>query len=78
MLPNGFSTTFRIVGQSLGLMTKDSKSPDFEQKAWAIAHGFEHGGFGKCRESFQTPRNAGYVLENGFSTTFGILAENLG
>ena len=23
------------------------KSTDFEQKAWAIAHGFEDGGFGQ-------------------------------
>ena len=27
------------------MMTKIRKSADFEQKAWAIAHGFEHGRF---------------------------------
>ena len=32
---------------------------------------------GKCRESFQTPWNASYVLANGFTTTFGIVGEDL-
>ena len=40
VLANGFLTTFWSVGEDLGCRN----SADFEQKAWAIAHGF--GGFG--------------------------------
>ena len=45
VLANGFPPIFGIVREGLGWIPKDSKSADFEQKAWAIAHGFEHGGF---------------------------------
>ena len=43
---NEFLTTFRIADEELGWIRKGPKSADFEQKAWAIAHGFEDGGFG--------------------------------
>ena len=33
---------------------------------------------GKCWESFQTPLNALYVLANEFTSTFGIVPEDLG
>ena len=46
LLENRFLTTFEIVGEDLGWIPKGPKSTDFEQKAWAIAHGFEDGGFG--------------------------------
>ena len=46
VLPNGFPTTFRLVTEGLGWTLKGLKSADFEQKAWAVAHGFEDGGFG--------------------------------
>ena len=46
VLANGFPPTFRIVREDLGWIPKDPKSAEIEQKAWAIAHGFEHGGFG--------------------------------
>ena len=42
---NGFPTTFEIVPEDLGWILKGPKSTDFEQKAWAIAHGFEQGRF---------------------------------
>ena len=45
-LANGFPTTFDNVGDDFGWIPKCPKSADFDQKAWAIAHGFEHGGFG--------------------------------
>ena len=41
-----FPTTFENVGEDFGWISKGPKSADFDQKAWAIAHGFEHGGFG--------------------------------
>ena len=43
---NGFPTTFEIVPEDLGWIPKGPKSTDFDQKPWAIAHGFEHGRFG--------------------------------
>ena len=46
MLENSFPTTFDNVGEDYGWIPKGPKSADFDQKAWAIAHGFENGGFG--------------------------------
>ena len=46
VLTSGFPTTIGIVGEDLGWIPKGPKSTEFEQKAWAIAHGFEDGGFG--------------------------------
>ena len=46
VLANGFTSTLGIVREDLRWIPKDPKLADFEQKAWAIAHGFEHGGFG--------------------------------
>ena len=46
VVANAFPTTFENVGEDFGWIWKGSKSADFDQKAWAIAHGFEHGGFG--------------------------------
>ena len=45
MLANGFLTVFGLVCKDSGRIGKCPKSTDFEQKAWAIAHGFEEGGF---------------------------------
>ena len=45
VLANGFLTTFGIVPEDLGWIPKGPKRTDFEQKAWAIAHGFEQGRF---------------------------------
>ena len=46
MLANAFPTNFDNVGEDFGWIPKSPKSADFDQKAWAIAHGFENGGFG--------------------------------
>ena len=45
LLENGFLTGFGLVLKDSGRIRKGPKSTDFEQKAWAIAHGFEEGGF---------------------------------
>ena len=42
---NGFPTTFGIVPEDLEWIPKGPKSTDFDQKPWAIAHGFEQGRF---------------------------------
>ena len=45
MLENGFLTVFGLVLKDSGRIRNGPKSTDFEQKAGAIAHGFEEGGF---------------------------------
>ena len=45
MFVNRFVTVLGLVRNDLGRILEGSKSADFEQKAWAIAHGFENGGF---------------------------------
>ena len=45
MLENGFLRLFELVRKDAVRIRKGAKSTDFEQKAWAIAHGFEEGGF---------------------------------
>ena len=40
-----FVTACATVCVDLGLIRRGRKLADFEQKAWAIAHGFEHGRF---------------------------------
>ena len=42
MNANGFLTVFRKDFETIFM---GPKSTDFDQKAWAIAHGFEEGGF---------------------------------
>ena len=44
-LLNWFLTTCTTVSVDFGWIRKAGKLADFEQKAWAIAHGFEHGRF---------------------------------
>ena len=45
MLGNGFLTVLGLVRNDLGRILEGPKSADLEQKAWAIAHDFEPGGF---------------------------------
>ena len=40
-----FANASATVCLDLGWITKGRKLADFEQRAWAIAHGFEHGQF---------------------------------
>ena len=44
-LANGFLTVPGLVRKDFEIISKGLKSIDFDQKAWAIAHGFEEGGF---------------------------------
>ena len=44
-----FVTASATVFVDLGWIRKGRKLADFEQKAWAIAHGFEHGRFRQTR-----------------------------
>ena len=50
MLGNGFLTSYGLVRQDLTRISNRPKSADFEKQPWAIAHGFEHGGFWKVLE----------------------------
>ena len=45
MLANGFLTVLGLVCKDFVGIPKGLKSTDFDQKAWAITHGFEEGGF---------------------------------
>ena len=45
MRENGFLTVLGVVRKDSVRIRKGPKSTDFKQKAWAIAHGFEHGRF---------------------------------
>ena len=45
MLENGFLTFFGLVLKHFGRIGKCPKWTEFEQNPWAIAHGFEEGGF---------------------------------
>ena len=45
MLANGFLTVLQLIRKDFERIPKAMKSTDFDQKTWAIAHGFEEGGF---------------------------------
>ena len=45
MLPNGILTVSGLVRKDFERISKGLKSTDFAEKAWAIAHDFEEGGF---------------------------------
>ena len=77
VLANVFKTTFRLVQEDLEWIPNGSKSADFEQKAWAIAHGFENGEFVWMLESFETSWNASNGLANVLKTTFRLEQEHL-
>ena len=79
---NGFPTTFGIVPEDLGWIPKGPKSTDFDQKPWAIAHGFEQGRFwqvlGIVPNSVKCPLCACKWISNYFrdcSWRFGVNSE---
>ena len=45
MLANGILTVSGLVRKDFKRISKGLKSTDFDQKAWAITHGLEEGGF---------------------------------
>ena len=53
MLENGFLTAYGIASEDLGRIFNGPKLTDFDQKAWAIAHGFEQVRFWKVPTPFQ-------------------------
>ena len=51
-----FVTACATVCVDIGWIRKGRKLADFVKKAWAIAHGFEHGDFGKSwKKLSETP-----------------------
>ena len=62
----------------LGSIRKGRKLADFEQKAWAIAHGFEHADFGKSCKWLQTLRNACKTVLKWFVTACATFCVDLG
>ena len=45
VLANAFLTVLDLIRKDFERIPKGLKSTDFDQKAWAIAHGFEEGAF---------------------------------
>ena len=70
MRENGFLTVLGVVRKDSVRICKGPKSTDFEQKAWAIAHGFEHGRFWQVLEiapnSMKRRLHAWKWISNGF------------
>ena len=54
VLANGFVSARGTIWMDFGWIRWGPKLADFEQKAWAIAHAFEHGGFWQVLEIAQT------------------------
>ena len=64
MLENGFLIPCGTIGVDLGWIAEGRKLTEFEQKPWAIAHGFEQGG--KSWKSLQTTWNAAWAIAHGW------------
>ena len=73
-----FVTACATAFVDLGWIRKGRKLADFEEKAWAIAHGFEHADFGKSCKSFQTLRNASKTVLKWFVTACANVCVDLG
>ena len=77
MLTNGLLTDSGHVREDSAWIQKGPNSADFEQKAWAIAHDFEDGGFSYVPEMAPTPWNVAYMLvTNGFLTVFRLVRKD--
>ena len=73
-----FLTACATAFVDLGWIRKGRKLADFEEKAWAIAYGFEHADFGKSCKSFQTLRNASKTVLKWFVTACATVFVDLG
>ena len=73
-----FLTASATVCVDLGWIRKGRKLADFVQKAWAIAHGFEHGRIWQVWESLQTLWNASKTLLKWFVTACATVCVDLG
>ena len=71
VLANGFLTVLGLIRKDFVGISKGLKSTDFDEKNWAIAHGFEEGGFQLVREivpnSLKRLQHECKWLPNGFS-----------
>ena len=77
-LANRFLTPCGTFCIDLGWFRKGHQFAVFQQKPWAIAHGFEHGGFCKFWKSLQTLWNASKTLANRFLSPCGTFCIDLG
>ena len=68
----------RDVCVDLGWIRKGRKLADFEQKAWAIAHGLNMADFGKSWKSLQTLWNACKTVLKWFVTACATVCVDLG
>ena len=73
-----FVTACATVCVDLGWIRKGRKSTDFEQKAWAIAHGFEHGRFLNSWKSPRTLWNASETVLKWVVTACATVCVDLG
>ena len=74
---NGFLTALATLCVDLGWIRKSRNLADFEQNPWAIAHGFEHGGFLQSWKSLQTLWNGSNAPINSFLTALATLCVHL-
>ena len=72
-----FVTACGTVCVDLGSIRKGRKFADFEQKAWAIAHGFEHGRFWQVLEIAPNSLKRLQTLLKWFVTTGGTVCFDL-
>ena len=77
-LANRFLTPCGTFCIDLGWFRKGHKFAVFQQKPWAIAHGFEHGGFWQVLEIAPNSWNASKTLANRFLTPCGTFCIDLG
>ena len=73
-----FLTPLATICFDFGWIRKGRKFADFEQKAWAIAHGFEHGRFWQVWKSLQTLWNASKTLLKWFVTPCATICVDFG
>ena len=77
-LANGFLSACGTVWMDFGWIRYSPKLADFEQKPWAIAHAFEHGGFGQVLEIAPNFWKDSYMLPNGFLSACGTIWMDFG
>ena len=75
-LANGILSAFEVVSQDFRWIRKGPKSADFEQKAWAIAHGFENGGFWQVPDIVPNSLKSLNRLPKWFLSSFGLLSQD--
>ena len=72
-----FATASATICVDLEWIPKGRKLADFEQKASAIAHGFEHRRFFELLEIVESLWNASITILKGFATASGTVCVNL-